>query len=449
MSATTSRDLQGAFSKLDGIGFQVVTEGGSSVTGLQNLQRGTIDVAMTMADVAYLAFAGQLDHTAPPFDHLRGMAVVNLNTLHLVVAKGVPLGAIRDLKGLRVALGPPGSATALIAELLLEAHGIHVADVRSKQLAYVETAELLTRGEMDAAFMTQVPPSQAVTTATKAGARLIDIEGPVIEDLRTRYPYLKRTLIPQVTYPNQTGPVRTIGVDLLLVCRADVDDEVVYRLLDAYFATRPATTADRLRARTGHAHSPPCRRSALLPPARALAVKVESVIAWGGWLTALLAVAVCLGIATLLGFGYRATREWQRSAETADRARHRGKCRPAGHGRDARHARRALERAREPRLGRALARIADRHERSSRHGLRAVSVPGIVLQLAAATAIRAWSSSTVRTASRRGCSRTAKRSRYPVVLVTNPPGADALRERVEAFSAAQVPLCGLRHDPRR
>ncbi|HUP41508.1 MAG TPA: HAMP domain-containing sensor histidine kinase [Vicinamibacterales bacterium] len=44
-------------------------------------------------------------------------------------------------------------------------------------------------------------------------------------------------------------------------------------------------------------------------------MKVESVIAWGGWLTAVLAIAVCLGIATLLGFGYRATREWQRSSE--------------------------------------------------------------------------------------------------------------------------------------
>jgi two-component system phosphate regulon sensor histidine kinase PhoR len=44
-------------------------------------------------------------------------------------------------------------------------------------------------------------------------------------------------------------------------------------------------------------------------------MKVERIIAWGGWLTAVLAVAVCVGIATLLGFGYRATREWQRSSE--------------------------------------------------------------------------------------------------------------------------------------
>ncbi len=44
-------------------------------------------------------------------------------------------------------------------------------------------------------------------------------------------------------------------------------------------------------------------------------MKVEKIIAWGGWLTALLAVAVVLGIGTLLGFGYRATREWQRSSQ--------------------------------------------------------------------------------------------------------------------------------------
>src|SRR4029450_3952523 len=44
-------------------------------------------------------------------------------------------------------------------------------------------------------------------------------------------------------------------------------------------------------------------------------MNIEKVIEWGGWLTALLAVAVCLGIATLLGFGYRATREWQRSSQ--------------------------------------------------------------------------------------------------------------------------------------
>jgi TRAP transporter TAXI family solute receptor len=89
--------------------------------------------------------------------------------------------------------------------------------------------------------MTQIPPSRPVVTAMEAGARLVEIASPNVEALRTRYPYLKRTIIPRAVYPNQDQPIRTIGVDLLLVCRDDVDDEVVYQILDAYFATRPAS----------------------------------------------------------------------------------------------------------------------------------------------------------------------------------------------------------------
>jgi signal transduction histidine kinase len=44
-------------------------------------------------------------------------------------------------------------------------------------------------------------------------------------------------------------------------------------------------------------------------------MKVESTVAWGRWLTTLFAVATFLGIVALMGFGYRATREWQRSSE--------------------------------------------------------------------------------------------------------------------------------------
>ena len=240
MSGTTAKDLQGALSRLDDVDVKVVTEGGSSVTGLQNLQQGRIDVAMAMADVAYLAYAGQLD-SSPPFDQLRGLAVVTLNTFHLIVAKGVNVTSIGDLKGLRVALGPSGSATALLAVRTLEAYGIALSDVNSHQLSYAETADKLAKGQMDAAFMTQIPPSEPIVTATRAGARLVDIDGPVIERLRTQYQYLKRTMIPRATYENQHEAVHTIGVDLLLTCRAGVDEDIVYRLLQEYFAMRPGT----------------------------------------------------------------------------------------------------------------------------------------------------------------------------------------------------------------
>ncbi len=249
ISATTARDLQSAFPKLRDIDFKVVTEGGSSITGLQNLQQGRIDVAIAMADVAYLAYAGQLDGAQAPFDHLRGLAVITLNTLHLVAGRDTPVKSIRDLKGRRVALGPEGSATALIAQRALEAHGIGMNDVKSYRLPYAETAEKLADGKLDAAFMTQIPPSAPVVTAARGGARLLDIDGPLVEQMRTRYPYLKRTTIAPATYPNQPELVHTIGVDLLLACRSDISEDVVYRLLDAFFEVRPGSLpADLERA---------------------------------------------------------------------------------------------------------------------------------------------------------------------------------------------------------
>jgi uncharacterized protein len=240
-SATTANDLKEAFSQLPDVTVQRVTPGGLSVTTLEDLQRGTTDVGIAMADVTYLAFAGQLDQTPRVFDQLRAMAVLNLNALHLIVGARSRIDSIDDLRGLHVALGPVGSATALLAEMLLQAYGLDRSHVRGEQLPYLATAEQVVTGDLDAAFMTQTPPADPVVIATKGGAQLVDIAGPRVEELRARHPFLKRTLIPAHTYPNQRRAVHTVGVDLVLLCRADMDEDLVYRLLEGYFATRPGS----------------------------------------------------------------------------------------------------------------------------------------------------------------------------------------------------------------
>jgi uncharacterized protein len=240
-SETTARDLERALARLPELIVKTVTPGGSSITSLEDMQHGKTDIGIAMADVTYLAFAGQLEAPAKPFDQLRGMAVLNLNMLHVLVAPGSRANRIEDLRGERIALGPQGSATALIAALILKTHNLDDASVRTERLPYVDTATLLVRSDLDAAFMTQTPPSAPVLTATRGGARLMDLSGPRIEQLRREQPFLKRALIPAGTYPGQHTAIHTIGVDLVLVCRADVDEDLVYRLLEAYFDARPGS----------------------------------------------------------------------------------------------------------------------------------------------------------------------------------------------------------------
>jgi TRAP transporter TAXI family solute receptor len=128
---------------------------------------------------------------------------------------------------------------ALVTNRLLHAQGIRSKGVRAERFTNAEMLKQLVSGDIDAAFAMYNPGAQTITSAMKAGGTLLDIEGPTVEELRTQYPYLKRTLIPAGTYPNQPEPVRTIGIDVAMVCKADLDEDLVYSLLEAYFGAMP------------------------------------------------------------------------------------------------------------------------------------------------------------------------------------------------------------------
>jgi uncharacterized protein len=231
-SSASAVPLANALSQQADLSVQTVRVSGSPAV-IEALRRNEIDVGLATADVAYLAFVGELK-TVPAFHELRGIAVLGLNTLHLIARGDTSVKSIRDLKGLTIGLGAT-SGTALVANLLLEDSGVNQRDVILDPVPYAETAARMADRTLAAAFMTVVPPAEPVIDAMKIGARLVEIEGPAVERLRLQHPFLMNTTIPRGTYPGQSTPVRTIGVDLLLVCRADLSGDVVSRVMDVYF----------------------------------------------------------------------------------------------------------------------------------------------------------------------------------------------------------------------
>jgi hypothetical protein len=85
--------------------------------------------------------------------------------------------------------------------------------------------------------------------AAQTGAKLLAIEGPAIDRLRHDYPFLRLTAIPAATYPSHSAPIRTIGVDNLLLCRSDLDEELVYELTKNFFAALPELAAEQISLR--------------------------------------------------------------------------------------------------------------------------------------------------------------------------------------------------------
>jgi uncharacterized protein len=220
-----------------------------AVANVEAVHRGQADVAFTFADVAYVAYVGGLSGGAQPYTNLRGIAVLQLTPLHFVVRAGSGITTIADLRNRRVSMGPPGTGTSLIVQLLLEAFGVPLSTVHVEPLQFNEAAGRLVEGTLDAMFDDAIYPAESVRLASKGGAHLLPLVGPPIERLRHEYPFFRTAVIPQDSYPGVTQAVHTIGVDSLLICRKDLDESVVYDLTKHFFEALPALSSslDALR----------------------------------------------------------------------------------------------------------------------------------------------------------------------------------------------------------
>jgi len=220
-----------------------------AVANVEAIQRNEADVGFTFADVAYVAYVRGLGGVSQPYDRLRAIAVLQLTPLHFVVRARSGITTIGDLRNKRVSMGPPGTGTSLIVQLLFEAFGVPFSSVKVRPLQFNDAARQLAEGTLDAMFDDAIYPAESVRLATKDGAKLLPLVGSPIERLRHEYPFFRTAVIPKGSYPGVTEVIHTIGVDSLLICRRDLDESVVYDLTKHFFEALPALSSslDALR----------------------------------------------------------------------------------------------------------------------------------------------------------------------------------------------------------
>ena len=247
-SSPMSVALEQVYNTLPNVSVRTVTRLGSDPS-IEMLERGDAEMAINFADVAYAAFTGGLPDHPVPFHRLRAVALLERQALQLVVSGKSPVRTTLDLAGRTASLGSDRSASVLTATLVLNAYGLDVGRIRRETSARRESLADLAGGELDAMFLLSTYPIDPVRQAVTEGARLLPLAGPPIDRLIREYPFYSYVMIPRDTYPGQSQPVQTIGVNRILLCRADLSDEVVYTLTKALFDSleRPASPRARFR----------------------------------------------------------------------------------------------------------------------------------------------------------------------------------------------------------
>jgi len=222
--------------RVPGVVIQTLSSSGA-VANVHAVQDGTTELGFTFADVAYIAYSGQLTGDPRPFERLRAIAVLQVTPIALAVRADLPIHSPADLRGRRVGLGPSGSGTALTARLILKAFGVDTSVSDIETIGFQEAASRLADGTLDAMFDNAINQSDSLRRAIESRARLVPIEGPSVDNLRREYPFLKLTTISRLMYPGLPASVHTIGVDGVLICRSDLDEHLVYNLTKQLFVS--------------------------------------------------------------------------------------------------------------------------------------------------------------------------------------------------------------------
>ena len=230
-----AHEFASTLGRAPGYAAQVQSSAGA-VDSIEAVEKGTSDCGFSFSNVAYEAFAGRLPDEPKSLNRLRGVALVQVWPLYFLVNRQSSIQGIADLRGRTVAFGSRGSGTFRAAMLVLETYGMDARSVNVQEQGFRESFAQLATQAVDGLFFLAGQRSDIVSRAAKY-ARIMPLSGAPVDRLRERYPFFRPSLIPAQTYPGQELPVKTLGLEGLLLCRSDLEARDVRQITKAWFTT--------------------------------------------------------------------------------------------------------------------------------------------------------------------------------------------------------------------
>lgn len=211
---------------------------GGSINNLEAIRKGDLDLGVVQSDLLYNAYNGtEIFSDVGADKKLRTLFALHAEPFTVVARKSSGITNFDDLKGKRVSIGSPGSGMRATMEDLMNKKGwtdktfAAVVEVKPNDLA-----SALCGNKVDAIVYAGGHPNGTIQQLTSScDTKLVNVTGPVIDDLVAKHPFYSRATIPGGTYNGNPKDVKTFGVNAVLVASEDLSDEVAYEMTKSVF----------------------------------------------------------------------------------------------------------------------------------------------------------------------------------------------------------------------
>jgi TRAP transporter TAXI family solute receptor len=200
-----------------------VTAGG--IENLRLMQAGQMDVAVATPQVSYEALLG-----LPPWKEKMDFRIIMTLIPVAPIMTSLRESGItshKDLKGKKVGVGPAGGGLEPMVKAVLEEYGINYKDIKPVFIGMGPSVDALKGRTVDATIMNNDVIDSLTLTHN---VNLLSVDEKVMKKITSTYPYITSIKYPANQFKDIKYEVLTFGFNMLLIAKADLSEEVVYKI---------------------------------------------------------------------------------------------------------------------------------------------------------------------------------------------------------------------------
>ncbi|MBW2193333.1 MAG: TAXI family TRAP transporter solute-binding subunit [Deltaproteobacteria bacterium] len=211
---------------------------------LTNLQDGALDIGLIDSRMLYDAMdkTGYFEFLDIRYDNLRALVPLYDVPVTLVVRKDAKITSLDTLKGKRLNAGAPRSQQHLAVDTIMKVKNWSEKDFSLfGELPGSQSQDTMAfcHGTIQAMVHIGVHPDSSLQQLFKlCKAGLVDMDDSDIEKLIMGHPAFIKISGASDTYPSHPKGVTTFGTRVMLVASADLDEETVYKIMDAIYSNQ-------------------------------------------------------------------------------------------------------------------------------------------------------------------------------------------------------------------
>jgi TRAP transporter TAXI family solute receptor len=214
---------------VEGIDVTAQTTGGSAVN-IRMIDSGEAELATVQNDVATYAYQGIESFAGEQITSFAVIGNLYPEVVQFAYTDDAGISTIADLKGKSISIGAAGSGVYQNAIDFLTVAGLTLDDVEEQYLSFSESTDAIKNRQIAGGFVTAGIPNPAIQDlAATQDIELLSLSDEMIATLCAQRPYTAYT-IPAGTYDSQSQDAKTVSINAILICSADMDEDLVYNI---------------------------------------------------------------------------------------------------------------------------------------------------------------------------------------------------------------------------